>query len=91
MTPQQFLMVAYALLDSMRGYGARNGPAGPARMGLKRPKSPISGTKRLNVASEIGGITWIPDENRIETAKRLVSEGYFGIEEMKDYLMGDWN
>ena len=88
MTPQQFLMVAYALMNSMK---ARHDRGSPARMGLKRPKRVISGLERLNVTPEIGGITWIPDENRIETAKKLVSEGYLGIEEMKDYLAGDFN
>ena len=87
MTHDQFLKVAFALLESMRTRNNRR----VARIGLKRPKRPFLEVKRDNLGSDIGGVYWLPDEVRLETAKRLVNEGLLEVEDMKDYLAGDWN
>lgn len=56
-----------------------------------KPARACEGVKKVNLMSEIGDIYWIPDEGRMRTAKKLVEKGYLEIEQMKDYLVGDWN
>lgn len=57
---------------------------------LSGPKARFRMNK-VNLVSEIEDIYWVPDVRRVETAKKLVEEGYLEIEQMKDYLAGDWN
>jgi len=57
----------------------------------KRSKTPRRAPKIHELTSDINGITYLPDEKRLNEAKTLVNQGLLDIEDMKFYIAADFN